>query len=193
MKATFIVTSADLEKLKQRARQLKRNSGIPHHQALQDVAKTAGFHHWHHAVESAKVTDVTERAYYAGLLIAMDVKDAQDFRPQDLFVEDEQAFLVCADDMRLALRISEVDDDDVPLFDAYSPEKFEEIFREDMMNYVFFRYAGKTPPRDVADALELVTQCSFWSPQYVWLRGDFINTYETPAEDGRGNIVGVRF
>lgn len=43
-------TPADLEKLKARAKALKRKHGIPHREALNRAAREAKYLHWHHAV-----------------------------------------------------------------------------------------------------------------------------------------------
>lgn len=43
-------TPADLEKLKARAKILKRKHGIPHREALNRAAREAKYLHWHHAV-----------------------------------------------------------------------------------------------------------------------------------------------
>ena len=89
MRTKIIISSTDVEKLKQKARKLRKDSGISHHDALDLVAQSAGFNHWHHVSESAKTFKPTEQAYYFGVIIAMDIKDAMDFRdPSGRFVED---------------------------------------------------------------------------------------------------------
>lgn len=175
MSTTYIVTSAVLEQFKQKARKLKRASGLPHHQALEAVAKEAGFNHWHHVVDCAQVTDLTEKAYYGGLILAMDVKDAEGFRdPKKRFVEDPQAFAMCAADMLEAIKNSE-NEDGKPLTE-FAADELKQIMEEDMMNYVFFRYTGLECPKDIDGVLELVADCSFWPPRYVWLKNEFLVT-----------------
>jgi len=70
------VTSDELEKLKQRARKLKREQKIPHYEALELVARSARFANWHQVVEAHKAMQPTEHAVRDGVVIAMDVKEA---------------------------------------------------------------------------------------------------------------------
>ena len=51
MQITKIISSATVERLKQKARKLKREKSIPHTQALDEIAVSAGFNHWHQVVQ----------------------------------------------------------------------------------------------------------------------------------------------
>lgn len=42
------ISTKDVERLKQKARELKRATNISHHVALDEIAKQHGFNHWHH-------------------------------------------------------------------------------------------------------------------------------------------------
>ena len=54
----IIVVTESLRK----AKQLKKESGIPHHEALEIVARKGGvFANWHQVVEAAKATEPSER------------------------------------------------------------------------------------------------------------------------------------
>lgn len=44
MQITKIISSATVERLKQKARKLKREKSIPHTQALDEIAISVGFH-----------------------------------------------------------------------------------------------------------------------------------------------------
>lgn len=52
MQITKIISSATVERLKQKARKLKREKSIPHTQALDEIAISVGFHHWHQVVQA---------------------------------------------------------------------------------------------------------------------------------------------
>ncbi|HBK7822129.1 TPA: plasmid-related protein, partial [Vibrio cholerae] len=52
MQITKIISSATVERLKQKARKLKREKPITHTQALDEVAVSAGFNHWHQVVQA---------------------------------------------------------------------------------------------------------------------------------------------
>ena len=58
----IVVTAAVIESLRRKAKQLKKESGIPHHEALEIVARKGGvFANWHQVVEAAKATEPSER------------------------------------------------------------------------------------------------------------------------------------
>lgn len=58
----FIPTSpADVEKLKTRAKVLKRNLHIPHREALERAAREKGYLHWHHVTLCQKESDLAAR------------------------------------------------------------------------------------------------------------------------------------
>lgn len=191
-KSIHVVPNVTLEKLRQQARKIKREAGIPHHQALEQVAVTNGFNHWHHVVESANLTSLTEKAFYNGLIIAMDVKDAQDFHdPKNRFVEDDQFCFICRDDFFEAIKDS-IDDEDKRIGDYLSDNEINEILEDDMMNYIFLRYVGNELPEKIEDVLPIIRDCSFWNPHYVWFRGESFDTYSLSTEDSEGNVIGVR-
>ena len=173
MRTQIIITSASVEKLKQKARKLKRESGISHHEALDLVAKEVHFNHWHHVAESAKAFEPTERAYYFGVIIAMDIKDAMDFRdPSGRFVEDSSAFTLCADDIYRYIREAD-EDSDMLATDYHYEEDRLEWMEEGLMNFVFFRYTASTVPESVDEVVEIVDECSFWPPEFIWHKGSF--------------------
>lgn len=193
MRTQIIISSANVEKLKQKARKLKKDNGVPLHEALDQVARATGFNHWHHVSESAKAFKPTEQAYYFGVIIAMDVKDSETFHDSSgTFVEDEFAFSLCADDLYEILCES-VDDNDVPMRDKYSEDELKEWAQDDIMNYVFYRFTGKDIPERAEDVVDMVRPYSFWPPTLIWLRGAIQDSPSNTAIDEDGNIVGVRF
>lgn len=193
MRHQFLITTADVEKLRQKARKHKRESGVSHHEALDQVAKGAGFDHWHHVSELAKSFAPTESAYYSGVVIAMDIKDAMDFYDETgMFVEDHNAFALCASDLYMAM-CEAVGDDGIPLREKYSEAEFKELADDDLLNYSFFRFTGSLIPERSDDVVALVRKCSFWPPQYIWHKGKFQESPSDQALDDDGRIVGIRF
>lgn len=193
MRTQIIITSTAVEKLKQKARKIKKQQGISHHEALDQVAKAANFNHWHHVAESAKSFEPTEQAYYFGVIIAMDIKDAMDFRdPSGRFIEDSAAFALCADDIYTYIR--EADEDaDALADDPHYEEDKREWMSEDLMNYAFFRYFGSEIPASIDDVVNIVSECSFWPPEFIWHKGTFQECPSNVALDEDGNVVGIRF
>ena len=176
MRSQILIKSSDVEKLKQGARQLKRKSGIPHHEALDLVASRAGFSNWHHVAESAKTFEPTEKAYYFGVLIAMDVKDAEGFHdPKGRFVEDPHAYFLCANDIYTFVREQDEEDKEVDVNDPAYQEDLKEWASDMIMNYVFYRFEGnsKDVPANAEGVVTLVRECCFWPPEFIWCRGVF--------------------
>jgi len=193
MRTQFIVSSANVERLKQKARKLKKDSGIPHHEALDQIALKSGFNHWHHVSESAKTFEPTEKAYFFGVIIAMDIKDAQDFRdPTGRFIEDELAFSLCADDIYRYIR--EADEDGVLADDDpdYEEDK-QEWMADGLMNFTFFRFTPAKLPASIDDVVTMSGECSFWLPVFIWYKGALHESPSDQALDENGNVAGIRF
>lgn len=170
------ITTKVVELLKQKARKLKVENNISHTQALDDVAQEAKFSHWHHVCEQHKLVEPTEKAFFSGLLIALDIKDALDFDKSDglfVFQADDLAAHFCYDDL-LREYSESVDDDGIPLKDLESIEQMIEEFElDEIQNYGILRYTGDVLPASLDDVLRLVRERSFWPPIYVWFKNLF--------------------
>lgn len=188
MANSYIVTSKTLSQLKQKARDLKKSAGIPHHVALEQVAKGIGLPNWHKVAESAEITAQTEKAYLSGLIVAFDMKDAGSFDPANIFIEDQQALAFCEKDLLASFRKA-CEDEGEPA----TEEEVEDYRNELHWNHVLFRYVGHELPLTVRDALSLIYEKSFWAPLYVWLKGSFYETGYEGAQDDEGEIAGIRF
>lgn len=192
MQIQRLITLTDVQKLKQRARLIKKRDGIAHHEALDRVAAEAGFHHWHHVADSAKSFAPTEKAYFFGTIIAMDVKDGMDFHDESgAFVEDESAFALCGPDMYYQMRIEE--DGEVEFDSSSYQNDLREWLMDGLMNWMFFRLSEEVKVKDVADVLARVRQCCFWPPECIWHEGVFQDCFDEVEFDAEGNISGDRF
>lgn len=192
MRVQYLISSADVEKLKQNARRLKKETGIPHHEALDQVAKKAGLDHWHHLAESAKAFAPTEHAYHFGVIIALDVKNGLEFRdPSGSFVEDSFADALCAGDIYEFVRTTEEEDEEIDTADPTYQEDLKEWASDMSMNFMFFRYTGADLPASVENVVKLATEHCYWPPEFIWYKGTF---QECPpdAELADGRVI-VRF
>lgn len=189
MNITIFTQSSYVEKLKQQARKLKKELGLSHHEALDQVAKNCRYHHWHHVTEMAAITAPTEEAYRSGLLVAYDISEAD--LDSKSFVQTDLVRFFCEEELwKIYL---EIDDEEDPEFHDLPEEEQRRYFHEYLESLVFFRFTGENIPQNIEDALKLTNECSFWSPMYVWLKGKLCDTYGAPATDHDGNIVGIRF
>ncbi len=196
MRTTSPITSKVVELLKQKARKLKSENSISHAEALDKVAKHAKFNHWHHVCEQHKLVEPTEKAFFFGVIIALDIKDALEFDCSDeLFIYDVNgvAAYFCYDDL-LREYSESVDDDDIPLKDLVPNEQIIEDFElDEINNYGFLRFTGDALPESLDEVLRLVSERSFWPPSYVWFKGTFYDTFSQPALSESGDMIGLRF
>lgn len=173
----FIVPNIALEKYRQQAKKLKQATGIPHYQALDQVVKTKGFNHWHHAIESAKATSITEKAFYAGLIICMDIKEAQDFDVSNgSFVADDRFPYLVKSDFIESMK-NQIDDEGHKIVDGMSEEEIDALVEEDMYNYVFYRWQNENLPENMDEVQERISECSYWPAISIWFKGEFYDLY----------------
>lgn len=193
MNTIIFTPSSGVEKLKQKARKLKKEQGLSHHEALDQIAKQFRYHHWHHVTEMAAITEPSETAYRHDLLIAFDVKEAESF-DDELFIEDRLAPLFCEEELwKIYLEMDHGDEDEDDDFHELPEPEQREYFQEFMNNLIFYRYVEKNTPKSIEDTLKFINEYSFWMPTYVWIKGKIYDTYGAPATDQDGNVVGVRF
>jgi len=113
MNILIFTPSSNVEKFKQKARKLKKEQGLSHHEALDQVAKEFHYHHWHHVIEMATITAPSEIAYHDGLLVAFDIKEAASF-DDELFIYDSYAPIFC--EKELWKSYLEIEDEEDPEF-----------------------------------------------------------------------------
>lgn len=177
MKTIIFTPSKNVEILKQKARTLKKEKGLSHHEALDQIAKQFHYHHWHHVTEMAAITAPSEEAHRNGLLFAFDIKQADSF-DDELFIQDSLASWFC--EKELWKIYVEMDDEDEDFHELPQSEQ-QEYFQDFMDNLVFYRYVGK--PITIEETLKFVNEYSFWMPTYIWVKGKLYHNYDLPATD----------
>ena len=192
MQIIKIISSDTVERLKQKARKLKREKSITHTQALDEIAVSAGFNHWHQVVQANDALKPSEVALSSGCIMAFDVKDGMDVDTSDGILIEDHFLEMLTEKQLFEIYVNSPDEDDEqnrPLKETLSDSELQEYFR-DYCSFMYFRLAEPYANKEV---LALIRQYSFWMPQYIWLQGHLIDTYHLPAEDENGNTVGVRF
>jgi len=180
-----IITAKNFEQFKQRARKLKQSEKIPHHEALERVAKSLNFDNWHQIALAAAETEPAENAHRSGLIIALDVKNASeyDFEHDGAFIEDHRLMRFCEADLFNDYRLAK--DDEGRTFESTSTkEELQEDFENDLTNVVLYRYTHDALPSSIDEALAMSRERCFFAPQYVWLKGQFICVFDYLSEDG---------
>jgi hypothetical protein len=200
-------TATATEKFRRRAKEARKATGSSLAVALDSVAREHGYANWKHVTACVEATPTqtvvfpplppiladaraadlkqfppspeTVDAFARGLLFAMDVKDAEEMRPEDDVIECEDAWLLAAGDMWRVLAFA-TDDTDIPLANRVEPDELHRIAMDDIGNYRFYRYAGTPTPTTLDQAFARVLGRTFFPPVYVWLSGRFIDMATVP-------------
>lgn len=194
MQVTTIITTSDIERLKQKARKLKRTQSISHTQALDEVAKQVGLNHWHHVIKSNEPVKTAETALISGCVMAFDVKDGMDVdKSSGLLIEDYILDYLTQDTLlNVFSNLPDEDDEQQrPLKETLSEVELYQDFL-DYFSFTFFRLDPEHADKPLKDILAIIREHSFWMPNYIWLKGQLIDTYHIPSEDHDGNIAGIR-
>lgn len=131
-------------------------------------------------------------------MLAFDVKDASEIEADELLIEDEflrhvvksPLFTIYSDSIYESDNNSE---STKTLKEVYSPEKLQEYFYDFISNYICFRLDESMWGESLFTLPKFLNNYSFWMPEFIWVKGKLINSYDLPAEDENGNIIGVRF
>lgn len=173
MSNVIVIPSAAVEALRKKAKKLRKETGIAHHAALDAVAHEGGvFPDWHHLIDAAKATEPSERAFKAGLVVGIDVKEAQDIRRSlSQFVHDEQLVTF----VRSA-------------FEKARPKPWsEEVAGDwnDLGSQLVFLRGVRATPNSLDETLERCREDFFWPPRYVRLRGKLLrDPFSDEVENG---------
>ncbi len=175
MSDVHVIPSAAVEALRRKAKKLRKEQGMPHHAALDAVARAGGrFPDWHHFIEAAKATEPAEQAFKHGLVIGMDIKDALEVPDSRLtqFLPDERLAMFVFEEFGLTPSggLGETDD-----------------WRVDALDETVFFRSRRIVPDTLDEALKLRRQDFFFFPRYVRLRGQLlIDPLEEDDEDEGG-------
>lgn len=174
----LLLLTEDLEKLKQRARKMKREQGISHHEALELVARSSGFANWHQAVKANNVMAETESAVRDGIVIAMDIKEIDGAKEIPLptgkgrFVQDQMLRMFYREFFYHQVCDDVDETDGRPYRETSTDEEIREIADEILWEHDFFRFVGNPDALDAESTVRLVAEAMFWAPRYVWIKGE---------------------
>jgi len=183
---SYIIFSRELHELKRKAKQIKREKKIPHHQAIEIVAKDIGFDNWRQVKEAADACSPAEEAFQSGCVIAVDCKhyDGCALDPLSNFIEDD--FLIAHNiykDFIISINV----DEDYPL------EEFESELDMMMYDYVPLRYRSTEKAVNVEEVVQQAAKEFFWQRHYVWLHGTLFEVDNSVITDKTGSVVSTMF
>lgn len=176
--SSLLLLTEDLEKLKQRARKMKREQGISHHEALELVAQSSGLDNWHQAVKANKAMAESESAVRDGIVIAMDIQEADGAKEIPLpackgrFVQDQMLRMFYREFFYHQICDYVEETDGRPYRETSTDEEIREIADEMLWEHDFFRFVGNPDALDAESTARLVAEAMFWAPRYVWIKGE---------------------
>lgn len=194
MQLIKVISTQNVERMKQKARKLKRDKAITHIQALDEVAKKARFNHWHEVVQANAHFIPAENALAEGCVLAFDTKDGMDIDTSDGVLIEDHLLEMLTQHQLFEIYSNFIDEEDEkrrPYKEIYPDDELRENF-VDEATFMFFRL-NNAKDKSLKDVLTLAREYSFWPPYYIWLKGELFDTRDLPAEDSDGNTVGVRF
>lgn len=197
----FIATTATAaEKLNLQARKYRKSSGVSLASAQDFVAQQSGYDHWKHVTVCAAQTmrsksspvlpqwltqslnsagsrvpalGDTEKAFAHGFIFAMDVIDAARLEITSDFVECADAWYLVARNLWPILIHYRRSESSKTLLESMTSDELWPIALNDLQNYRFFRYLGKSVPTSLLQATQLLRVLTPSTPTHLWLNGDF--------------------
>jgi len=188
MTTTYIIPTITFEKLKQKAKKLKKEKSIPHHEALDIVANDYGkvspesrlkhqaiqsIFQWKHIVEAHTVTKLAEDAISDGFVVLIDPKD-DPHCDTEYFIRDVQLECLC-EPMIKELYLQRTD----PEEDGHIPDQEELLrwFHDEYDMFGFFRLKGRIP-NSKKKAWELYFKEFFFAPEAIIFKGEAFNAFD---------------
>lgn len=170
------VSHSTISKLKKEAKRRQRESGLPHHEILDEIAKRAGLPNWHHLTLAEKASEQVNAKFKSGLYALFDVKDGAGL-VGDGFTDamlELHAFLM--GDIVAWMRAKYPD----------SPEETDADMRAHISdNYICLAYTGNKKLPAAGEIVDWFKQETFFPPMLVWLRGRQIDVF-TAISDATG-------
>lgn len=206
-------TATAVEKLNLQAKKHRKSSGVSLASAQDFVAQQSGYDHWKHVKVCAAQTvrsksspmlpqwlaqslysagsrvsalGDTEKAFAHGFIFAMDVIDAARLEITSDLVECADAWCVVARNLWPILIHYRRSESSKTLLESMTSDDLWPIALNDLQNYRFFRYMGKSVPTSLLQATQLLRVLTPSTPTHLWLNGDFFPIKSDDTRWGAG-------
>ncbi len=185
----IVITSVELDKLKQEARAIKKAESLSHQDALDRIAIRHGLPHWHAVTKIAAQWESTEEQLRRGVLVVVDVKEAQCIEPRgeplDPFLEANgpEAWVVAH---WIRNSTCESATEALPLIGR-------PLGDDDLEHASNFRFYWIDPaPESIEQADQLVRAITRWSPFLICFRGAWRSGGNNVMTNQDGTAIGFR-
>ena len=207
------ITATAVENLKLQAKKRRKSSGASLASVQDFVAQQSGYDHWKHvtvcAAQTVKTKSApmlpqwlaqsldsagrrvpassdTENAFAHGFIFAIDVIDAARLKPTGEFVECPDAWYLTARNLWPGLINYRRSESSKTLLESKTNNDLWPIALNDLQNYRFFRYTGKSVPTLLKQATQLLESLTSCTPSHLWLNGNFSSIESDDARWGAG-------
>jgi len=178
MHRIFLIQQRVVSRLKQRARRMKRDKNIPHHEALELTAQAVGFDNWHQVVDAAEMCRPTEEAFRRGFFLAYDPSEVPDMEREGFPLHWERdAFCLLKEELFkcYASQSDEEDPEGRPISETSYLDEHREYFEADWESMYYFRLKKPSQATSTDQLLDLIHEKSFWLPRYVFAKGKLVD------------------
>jgi len=179
------ISSHSIEFLKQKARKLKRNQATTHVQALDEIAKSHGFNHWHHVTVANKNMMPAETALSSGCVVAFDIKDGLEVNTSDGLIIQDPALSPLTYNILFEVYVNspDVGDRHHPMNENPPEVERQTIFSEEHDQYMFFRLNPLIIDKSIEEILGIIKEHSFFMPYIIWLQGEMTDLSDITTDD----------
>lgn len=187
---TKTITSKAVSKLKQLAKELKRNSDLTHQQALEQIAIKHGFDNWHQVTVANQPFKAAEETFKNGIYVLYDASEADGMRDVHgyMFEQDDLAPHACRPALLKAYKELIDEETGLPLVQALSEAEFNEDLEDFIDGFVFFKLKTRIMstedlPQTINVINTLVSDWNFWLPRAYIIDGQFVEGFGEEAFD----------
>lgn len=198
----FIYTTQTAVKTLKKTAKLavKQSSSLKLSDALENVAKLAGYESYHHLNQclkkssqmelgwapplpatyvnwfeqfSSKLTDATQNTFDNETIFAFNDKDSDENLDRGGFEEVHDAWILCGQDIARQSLFSS-DDQSETAIDIFAEQEMKEIIQADLSSYRYFRVQNINFD-DIHAIKSYLDNTVFFYPDYVWHKGICLN------------------
>lgn len=174
-----------VDQVKRNAKRLSEDQGIPLNKALDQLAcASLGLPdqsiRWAEAVKALELTaqhyclpedfsipEESRAAFINGVVVSIDIKDAENFTNTGPWVQDEELKVLLSPALVASSALTGADEDGrkIPLKTDW------EYALEGLMWPTIYRFTGGTPPKDSLAVVQDICDRNFFPPDLVWIQG----------------------
>jgi hypothetical protein len=163
-----------VNRLKELAKNLKRQSKLSHTEALDKIAEDHNFVNWHHVIELYRPYQYAEHAFKDGCVIAVEWGNEESLSLNEIFIQDELLEVVCEDHLvRWHLGCPNYDDPELRSYgNSLDIVEQQEFLQDSFQPLSWFRINEKFWNKSEVEILDLVHEATFFMPELTIIKSN---------------------